>query len=569
MLLLRSLVLLPVLAPSILGQATPEPQWIHYDGLEPDGTLGGGVIRVDPQNPRHVDTLSLQQRAGAIHLLGASSNVVTMLDNGPANKRIDLVLVGDGYTANELDAYEDDCTDVMNGVFAKAPLDTYQSYFNVHRVEVISNESGVDHDPTQGILRDTALGMGYWCGGTERLLCVNVGLALAAAALAPGRDTTLALANSSKYGGAGYTGSSLATVAGHNGAAIEIALHELGHSFGLLGDEYTYGGPSNYAGGEPSRPNLSTHESADMATLMTKWHQWLGTSGVGTFEGGSYSDFGIYRPTNNSLMRNLGRPFDEVNTEQMIRRIYERVSPIDDATPFGEYSTAQAFYVTPMQPVGHSLDVQWFLDGNPIAGATGTTFDAATLGLSGGHHVLSVEVTDATPLVIDEAIRNQYMTATRSWTLSSGGLIAELNGCGWNPAGSISVLGQPQIGTTFLFDVRNPTGQQPAGSIALLAVSALNLTEAGCGPLLTGWNMNQAPELPGELLISILPADLLALQFGAPTSTPTSGTFLQVSVPNDPSLNGIELYCQGAMLTPGPSGPLVGLGRGLRIRFGD
>ena len=48
---------------------------------------------------------------------------------------------------------------VLAGFFAESPLDVYQGYFNVHRVDVLSNESGVDNDPTQGIQRDTAMGV--------------------------------------------------------------------------------------------------------------------------------------------------------------------------------------------------------------------------------------------------------------------------------------------------------------------------------------------------------------------------------------------------------------------------
>ena len=90
----------------------------------------------------------------------------------------------------------------------------------------MSSESGVDHDPVFGIYRNTALDMGFWCSDIERLLCVNVGDAYAYANQAPDADQVFAVANSTKYGGAGYSSSDLATFAGGNSAARGSACWE-------------------------------------------------------------------------------------------------------------------------------------------------------------------------------------------------------------------------------------------------------------------------------------------------------------------------------------------------------
>ena len=138
---------------------------------------------------------------------------------GVADNRVDLVIVGDGYTAGEMGTFHEDAGRISDSLFRYEPFTSYENYFRITAVEVISNESGVDNDTQRTISRDTALDMSYWCGGTERLLCVNVGKAYAAAASAPDIDQVIAIANSTKYGGAGYPSNNLGTAAGGNSAA--------------------------------------------------------------------------------------------------------------------------------------------------------------------------------------------------------------------------------------------------------------------------------------------------------------------------------------------------------------
>ncbi len=391
-------------------QAGPGEDVIYWDTLV-RGQLTGGALAVDPSDPLH---------AAVGPLVPAESAAVTIVNNGPSNNRVDLVLVGDGYTATELNVYSNDANALVASFFNESPLDAYSAYFNVHRVDVISNESGVDNDPVQGVTKDTALDMAYWCSGIERLLCVNVSKALSQAASAPDVDQVLALANSSKYGGAGYPSSDLGTLAADNSSAVEIAKHEFGHSFANLADEYDYGGSTNWTGGEPGERNVSTYDAATMASLQAKWHRWLGTPGVGTYEGANYSQFGIFRPTANSKMRNLWRPFEEINTERLLVKIYQQVDPIDDATPAGVYGSSAVLFVDPVDPSTHALDVQWYLNGNPITGATGTTLDVGALGLTSGTHTVAVTVVDNTPLVINETKRAALMTESRAWTIADG-----------------------------------------------------------------------------------------------------------------------------------------------------
>lgn len=387
------------------------------------GRLEGGRFLV-PVGPAPVD--------------GAEMSAVR--SRGVGDNRVDLVIVGDGYTVADMPQYHLDAARISEDFFRYEPFTTYRPYFRITVVEVVSNESGVDNDPTPGIQRDTAMDMRFWCNGTERLLCVNVTKAWNfALAGADDVDQILAVANSSKYGGAGYSSSNLGTVSGQNTAAVEVAIHEMGHSLGNLADEYTYGGPSVYTGPEPSTANLSIYPADQMMAQERKWHEWLGTSMPGfdgltwTFQGGGYSETGIYRPSNNSMMRSLNRPFNLPSAERLIMEFYREVSPIDAAPASGSaFGAGDVITVTPMQPdEGHSLTVFWYLNGGLLSVGSGeSTIDVSGLGLGAGEHTLEVVVVDETPWVISESIRNAFLTDSRVYSVNGCAASADMNGDG-------------------------------------------------------------------------------------------------------------------------------------------
>ncbi len=396
-----------------------EMERVYFDHSDATGKLSGGwTLRSRP-------SLAPSRSPGVEQRV--TLGVTTILDNGPSSNRLDLVFVGDGYTEPELGLYASHAASILPQVLLQPPFSRYQSYFNAHRVDVISNESGVDHDPTFGITRDTALDMGSWCGGTQRAICVDVSKAHQAALAAPGVDQIFALANSETYGGAGYIGSNVATMGAGNSAVGETAIHEFGHTLGDLADEYDYGDGAIYPGGEPIDRNVSTYPEPEMAQRGAKWAPWLGTDEapfdgpVGTYEGARYHQFGIYRPSPNSKMRSLYASFNLPSVEQLILRLYDSVHPIDDATPFGTildvFSTA---FVTPLRPTGEPLAIQWNLNGAPIPGANGETFRPTDYDLPLGQQTLSVTVTDTTPWVRDEIARSQALADSRSWVLEIG-----------------------------------------------------------------------------------------------------------------------------------------------------
>lgn len=423
--------------------AAPGIELVHACWPGEDGNLTGRLIPLETLTPENA---ALRAELDRSYARGAPN-------------RIDVVFVGDGYTADQQALFHSDVDGIVGDMFMYEPFTTYRPFFRIHRVEVISNESGVDHDPVEGIFRDTALDMGFWCGGTERALCVNVNKALARArqGVETDVDQVVAIANTTKYGGVGYPSNNLATSSGRNSSATQIVIHELGHSLGDLADEYNYGGPTNYTGGELAPANVTIHTAAQMQAQSLKWFRWLGSSlpgfdgTVGAFQGGNYSETGVYRPTNNSMMRNLARPFNLPSAEALIREFYREVPPIEDSTPAGPVDGSGAVYVIPVQPDGHDLDIFWEVDGQPLPTLTGRTHvDLAALGFDDGvERVLKATVVDGTPWVRDPVIRAAFLTETRTWTVNPCVNVADLDGNGVNDFFDVSSF-------VIAFNMRHP-----------------------------------------------------------------------------------------------------------------
>jgi hypothetical protein len=254
----------------------------------------------------------------------ADGTVTTLQNTGPADKRFDLVLVGDGYQESEQELFHQQAAAQWASMRSTEPFASLQASFNVWLVDVASEDSGADNE-TFGVLRNTALGAGFFCNGIERLLCANDEKAQEYARNAPGADQVAILVNTTKYGGAG---GSVTTVAGGNTSATEILIHELGHSIGGLADEYT--SPGTYAGSEPTEPNVSKLTADEMRGSGVKWAKYLGQAAPGggivdTFAGAKYAEKGIYRPSDNSIMRTLGREFDPVGLAAMRAAILAEV----------------------------------------------------------------------------------------------------------------------------------------------------------------------------------------------------------------------------------------------------
>ncbi|WP_435057611.1 M64 family metallopeptidase [Streptomyces sp. bgisy060] len=360
--------------------------------------------------------------------------VVAVQTTGPADRRFNLVFMGDGYTAAEMPAFRADLARHLSTLWSVEPFASYRSYVNVWAVEVPSAESGVDCDPgLTSPARDTALDMAFWGGcnpnGVQRLLTVDGRKAAALADLVPGTSRAnrqiVALAHSSTYGGAG---GSYATASGGNALSSLITPHEIGHSLGGLQDEYDYyarGVPGEaYEGPEPSSVHHTLLTEEQLREQHAKWWRWLGEESesggtIGRHEGGLYSTEGVWRPSRHSLMKTLGYAFDQVEREVMVRAMAAKVDLVQDhapnAVPIGADRTA---WVDTLHPVGGALDVTWRLDGRALDTRGARTVDLRGLRIAPGEHTLTATVVDPTPFVRDPAVRaSEALTRTVRWTV--------------------------------------------------------------------------------------------------------------------------------------------------------
>ncbi|OAR26831.1 hypothetical protein A8W25_00545 [Streptomyces sp. ERV7] len=404
------------------GTPAPRPRVeVEIPGPEGGSVAGSGHVRV-PAGGVGRPGARLSGRAA-----DADGDVAEIVSNGPSADRLDVVIVGDGYTVDQLDRFHADAKEKWGEVTGVEPYTTYQNLFNVWTVDAVSAQSGVSGDPAQGDVKNTALGSYFWCDGIERLLCIDQDKVDSYVAKAPQADLVIVLANSTKYGGAGYNEPSqklgyegISTASAGNAKSGQVAIHETGHSLGKLADEYFYPGTpgyEHYSGPEVAESNISVLSAEQMAAQRTKWYRWLGETSpdgglVGAYEGGGYYVTGLNRPTDNSIMRILGKPFSLPGREAMIAGFYRHASIATAAVPtartLGVHDKAR---VTVPQLVGSGAKqprIRWYLDGRELTRFEGRTWvgvaQAVISPWDRRTHQLKVTVTDPTTSVRDPRI---------------------------------------------------------------------------------------------------------------------------------------------------------------------
>ncbi|MGW1768760.1 M64 family metallopeptidase [Streptomyces sp. NPDC002073] len=418
-----------VAAPPLAGRGGVT---VEIPGPESGTVAGSGHTEV-PADGRARPSGALTSAEAA-----ADGEVARLAGDGRTADRLDIVVVGDGYTAAQLGRFRADAKAKWEELAAVEPYATYRNLFNVWTVDAVSNQSGVSGDPEAGTVRDTALGSYFWCDGIERLLCVDQAKVDRYVAKAPEADLVLVLSNSTKYGGAGYNEPSktlgyegISTASAGNEKSGQVAIHETGHSLGKLADEYFYPGYpgyEQYTGAEPADSNISTLTAADLASRRAKWHRWLGATSpdggkVGAYEGGGYFVKGLYRPTDNSLMRILGKPFNLPGVESMIAGFHRHANPVTALTPTNRtLRPGKTVKISVPKLAGNrQFVIRWYLDGKELTSLKGRT-KVAVADLSrkladGRTHKLGVAVEDRTPSVRDPKIASTLKAKIR-WKVS-------------------------------------------------------------------------------------------------------------------------------------------------------
>ena len=247
----------------------------------------------------------------------------TILFSGDPSKKVDLLFIAEGYTEKEMGKFREDAKRFASYLFNTEPYKSRRSDFNIWAVESVSAESGPDI-PHQDIWKNTVAASNFYTFRTDRYLTAPDHKKVSALASSSHCDAMYVIVNTDKYGGGGIYNYYGLSMSDHKYAS-EVFVHEFGHSFAGLGDEY-YTSDVAYEGFynlkvEPWEPNITT-----LKNFETKWKKLLKPgvpvptpqsetySGVtGVFEGGGYMAKGIYRPAIDCRMKsNTADGFCEV-----------------------------------------------------------------------------------------------------------------------------------------------------------------------------------------------------------------------------------------------------------------
>jgi hypothetical protein len=271
-----------------------------------------------------------------------------IVDAGPPEQRWNAVIVSEGYRKDEMKQFADDAKAFADALLTAAPFDRLRAAINIFRVDVTSTESGAK-DPTKckgtGAKPRTFFDASFCSNGIRRLLIGNNNRVLKVAhKQVPQSHMVFLSVNSPISGG---SGGSVATFSQASGA-MEIAIHEMGHTAFGLADEYEYysgcatdKGHDKHSKSEPSEPNVTTNNDR----TKVKWRDLIqdttpvpttrngncancdpqpspvAVGTIGLFEGGDYFHCGVYRPEFDCRMRNLNRPFCGVCQQVIVKRL--------------------------------------------------------------------------------------------------------------------------------------------------------------------------------------------------------------------------------------------------------
>lgn len=332
--------------------------------------------------------------------------VDTLFKNGGLHDRINLVFMGDGYQDFELNKFRNDAYQLLDRIFSQTPFKEYKNYFNAFAIMVPSSESGATHPQ---LFKDTDLncaqtpianvntyfGSSFDTFGVHHLLVPSsLALVNVLSESFPFYDQVLLIVNTEWYGGSG--GGVVATIP----LSVEagwVSLHEIGHSFGELADEY-WPGPA-YA---IEKPNLT--QESDPAKI--RWKNWLNTNGVGIYLIPG-STGGWYRPHQNCMMQVPGFDFCSVCSEAIIERIHTLTTPVLTVDPPGgsllELGTEDVeLKLTTIEPMPNTLRIVWRIN-NKIIGKNTPTITIPLEQLNDGYFkLIKAEVIDTTHLTRSE-----------------------------------------------------------------------------------------------------------------------------------------------------------------------
>lgn len=240
-------------------------------------------------------------------------DVTNLLMNGKADEKIDIAILAEGYTKAEMHKFIADARRMIDYLFTIPPFDRFKDHFNVYAIHSESEESGTDI-PGEHIYKNTILNTTFYTFDSPRYLTTSDMAAVADAASLVPYDQVYVLVNSPIYGGGGFYNYINLTSVDHE-LSEKVFVHEFGHGFVGLGDEY-YTSATSYNDFynleiEPWEANITTLKDFD-----TKWKDLVDKTTpiptprtqayqntLGVFEGGGYSAKDIYSPVQDCRMK--------------------------------------------------------------------------------------------------------------------------------------------------------------------------------------------------------------------------------------------------------------------------
>jgi hypothetical protein len=349
-----------------------------------------------------------------------------IVNSGPVKNRINYVILADGYTSTTVNTTL--MTHVNNAMAARftapvgEPYIRYKNFVNICLFKTVSQTDGVSQT---GASTNSTI---FNCFGddTSRLATCDTRAAMTSlTANTPAGMTvdwhSIVLNNSRWWN----TGSSWMLWSGGNADGPKGAMHEGGHGFHQLADEYgtctgANCGSNTMGTGTVGTENQEVNSTGNPMTTGGKWDAWIGATQAqgtglqGTWLGSRYVGTGQYRPSANSMMNslfgtNINTSWNAVSRENMIFTIWRRLTPIDSTTPAaGAVTNPGIITVNVIDPAVISVD--WTVDGAVTVNG-GTTFDTSKLGA--GAHTISAKAYDN---ATTDWVRNKSGTCPTSVT---------------------------------------------------------------------------------------------------------------------------------------------------------
>lgn len=260
-----------------------------------------------------------------------------MLQSGNEKDCIDVAILAEGYTEKEMDVFYQDAQRTCESLFSYEPFRSMKGKFNIVAVASPSTDSGVSV-PRENQWKQTTVHSHFDTFYSDRYLTTSRVKSIHNALAGIPYEHIIILANTDVYGGGGIYNSYTLTTA-HHPMFKPVVVHEFGHSFGGLADEYFYEDdvmtdtyPLNV---EPWEQNISTR-----VNFASKWEDMLSSGtpiptpitekkkyAIGVYEGGGYSAKGIYRPAYDCRMKTNEYPEFCPVCQRAIRRMIEFYVP--------------------------------------------------------------------------------------------------------------------------------------------------------------------------------------------------------------------------------------------------